>query len=161
MRATDRDTVSAPTIVHRHRDAFASHPISAAITARGKELAVGDTVGSARRLFARHPVSVLPVLDGMAYAGAVTHDAIGDDVPATAPVLPFASNALPTVVCDTPAPEALAVLDRDGGKRLVVLCADNTTYVGLVCLRGDRKRLCVAAGPLDHSNHVAATGHLA
>jgi predicted transcriptional regulator len=161
VRTTDRDRVPTPTTVHRQRDEFASLPISAAITTRGKELALGDTVEAARRLFARHPVSALPVLDGTTYAGVVTQDAIGDDVPAAAPVLPFASDALPTVVCDTPAPEALATLDRDGGKRLVVLCSDNATYVGLVCMRGDRKRLCVAAEPLDHSTHLAAKGHLA
>ena len=156
MRATDRDTPPGPTTIHRHRDEFAFLPISAAITTRGKELAVGDTVGAARRLFARHPVSVLPVLDGTAYAGVVTQDVIGDDVPAVAPVLSFASDAFPTVVCDTPAPEALAALDRVGGKRLVVLCTDSATYVGLVCMRGDRKRLCVAAVPLDHPAHPVA-----
>ena len=64
MRATEKDTVPAPQTIHRHRDEFASLPISAAITPRGKELDVGDTVDAARRFFARHPVSVLPVLDG-------------------------------------------------------------------------------------------------
>jgi len=145
MTATDHDTRPSPT-VHRHRDEFAFLPISAAITTRGKELEVGDTVGAARRLFARHPVRALPVLDGTTYVGAVTRDAIGAAVPAAAPVLSFATDTLPTVVGDTPAPEALAALDRDGGKRLVVLGTDNATYVGLVCMRGDRKRLCVAAG---------------
>jgi len=158
MRATDRDMVSTPTTIHCHRDEFASLPISAAITSRGKELNVADTVGAARRLFARHPVSVLPLLDGPAYVGVVTQDAIGDDVPAAAPVLPFASDALPTVTCDTPAPDALAALDRHGAKRLVVVCTDGATYVGLVCMRGDRKQLCVAAEPLDHTTHLAAKG---
>jgi hypothetical protein len=161
MRTPDRDSLPAPATVHRDRDDFAFLPISAAITTRGKELVVGDTVAAARRLFARHPVSALPVLDGTAYVGVVTQDAIGDDVPAAAPVLSFASGALPTVVCDTPAPEALAVLDRSGGKRLVVLCTDNATYVGLVCMRGDRRQLCVAAVPLDHPTHPVAKGHQA
>jgi hypothetical protein len=44
-----------------------------------------------------------------------------------------------------PATEALAALDRDGGKRLVILAGDGVSYVGLVCLRGDRERLCVDA----------------
>ena len=131
--------------VDRDRVEFDSLPISAAITTRGKELSVSDTVAAARRLFARHPVRALPVLDGTTYVGAITEDAIDDTVPATAPILPFASDALPTVGSDTPAPEALAVLDRDGGNRLIVLGSDNATYVGIVCLRGDRKRLCVAA----------------
>jgi CBS domain-containing protein len=125
------------------RSICAPWPRSVATT-RGKELAVSDTVGAARRLFASHPVRALPVLDGTAYVGAVTQDAIDDAVPAAAPVLSFAADTLPTVVCDTPAPEALAELDRDGGKRLVVLGTDKATYVGLVCMRGDRKRLCVA-----------------
>jgi len=158
MRKPDRDSRPTPATVHCHRDEFASLPVSAAITTRGKELVVGDTVAAARRLFARHPVSVLPVLDGTAYVGVVTQDAIGEDVPAAAPVLSFASDALPTVFCDTPAPEALAVLDSSGGKRLVVLCTHNSTYVGLVCMRGDRKQLCVAAVPLDHPTHPVAKG---
>lgn len=152
-------TIPAPKTVHRHRDEFASLPVSAAITTRGKELEVTDTVDAARRFFALHPVSVLPVLDGTRFVGVVMQDALDDTVPATAPVLPFVSDALPTVVCDTPAPEALATLDRHGAKRLVVLCADKTTYVGLVCMRGDRRRLCVAAEPIDHASHHAASGH--
>ena len=56
-------TVPAPKTVHRDREEFASLPISAAITTRGKELDVADTVAAARRFFALHPVSVLPLLD--------------------------------------------------------------------------------------------------
>ena len=158
VSAAESDRTSAPITVHRHRDEFALLPISAAITTRGKELDVGDTVGAARRLFARHPVSVLPLLDGPAYVGVVTQDAIGDDVPNAAPVLPFASDALPIVICDTPAPDALATLDHHGAKRLIVLCTDTSTYVGVVCMRGDRKRLCVAAEPLDHTTHHVVKG---
>lgn len=135
--------------VDRDRVEFDFRPISAAITTRGKELTVGDTVAAARLLFALHPVRALPVLDGTTYVGSVTEGAIDDAVRATSLVLPFASDALPTAVSDTPAPEALAVLDRDGGNRLIVLGSDNATYVGIVCLRGDRRRLCVAAEPLD------------
>jgi CBS-domain-containing membrane protein len=137
--------VNGQLTVDRDRVEFAALPISAAITPRGKELGVDDTVAAARRLFARHPVRALPLLDGTVYVGSVTEDAIADDAPATSPVLPFAADVLPTAVCDTPAPEALAVLDRQGGNRLIVLGPDNATYVGIVCLRGDRRRLCVAA----------------
>lgn len=149
----------APKTIHRDRKEFASLPVSAAITTRGKELDVADTVDAARRFFALHPVSVLPVLDGGRFVGVVMQDALDETVPATAPVLPLVSSTLPTVVCDTPAPEALATLDRHGAKRLVVLCTDNSTYVGLVCMRGDRRRLCVAAEPSDHASHHVAGGH--
>lgn len=133
------------TIVHRTRTDLAARPIGEAITTRGKELAVADTVAAARRLFANESVQVLPVLDGTAYIGAVDRDAIGDDVPATAAVTPFVSALLPTVIATTSTAGALAALDRDGSTRVVVLDADGATFVGLVCLRSDRERLCVDA----------------
>ncbi len=133
------------TIVHRTRADLATCPIAAAITTRGKELSIDDTVADARRLLAAHAVRVVPVLDGAAYVGAVDRDAIGADAPPSAAIGPLASPLLPTTTASTPAVEALAALDRDGGKRLVVLGDDRATYVGLVCLRGDRDRLCVDA----------------
>ena len=156
MHTTDSGR-SART-VHRYRDAFDSQPVSAAIAPRGKELSVGDTVAAARRFFACHPVTVLPVLHGQAYVGVVTEGAIGEETDGSLPILPFVSDALPTSTCDTPAPDALAALDRHGARRLVVLAEDNSTYVGLVCMRGDRRRLCVLAGPLDHPAGPAANG---
>ena len=133
------------TIVHRTRTELAARPIAEASTTRGKELSAGDPVAAARALFANQSVRVLPVLDGATYVGAVDRDAIAADVPAAAPVLPFASDLLPTALAATPTAEALAALDRDGSTRLVVLAADGASFVGLVCLRSDRERLCVDA----------------
>lgn len=133
------------TIVHRTRADLATRPIATAITTRGKELSIDDTVADARRLLAARAICVVPVLDGAAYVGAVDRDAIGADAPPSAAIGPFASHLLPTASASTPASEALAQLDRDGGKRLVVLADDGVSYVGLVCLRGDRDRLCVDA----------------
>ena len=45
------------------------------------------------------------------------------------------------------ADEALAALDAHGGTRLVVV-GEGDRYVGIVCLRGDRRRLCVDAARL-------------
>lgn len=129
-------------IAYRNRKELAARPISEAITARGKELSVDDTVAAARRLFVNDSVHVLPVLDGTTYVGAVDRDAI-EDVPDTAAIGSFASALLPTATAATTTEEALAALDRDGSGRLVVLDSDHTGYVGLVCLRGDRERLCV------------------
>ncbi len=137
------------TIVHRTRAELATRPIAAAITTRGKELSIDDTVADARRLLAAHAVRVVPVLDGAAYVGAVDRDAIGADAPPSAALGPFASPLLPTAAASTRVTEALATLDRDGGKRLVVLADDGVSYVGLVCLRGDRDRLCVDAELVD------------
>lgn len=133
------------TIVHRTRTELAARPIGEAITTRGKELAATDTVAAARRLFANESVRILPVLAGAAYIGAVARDAIGGDVPATAAITPFVSALLPTARAATSTAEALAALDLHGSTRLVVLAADGATFVGLVCLRSDRERLCVDA----------------
>lgn len=156
MGAADRDMGTARNTVHRHRDEFVSAPISAAITPRGKELAVGDSVGAARILFACHPVRALPVLDGATYVGAVVKGSIADSVPDEEPIRQFVGDPLPTVVRHLPAPEALDLLDRSGERRLVVLEPDRKTYVGLVCMRGDRRRLCVAANGSDHGTERLA-----
>ena len=104
-----------------------------------------DTVAEARRLFAGSSVRVLPVLDGTAYAGTVSRDAIRDDHPPDTPVVAVASRSLPTALGGTPVADALAELDRTDGTRLIVLEDDGVTYRGLVCLRSDRVRLCVDA----------------
>ena len=132
------------TIVHRTRADLATRPIAAAITTRGKELSIDDTVADARRLLATRAVRVVPVLDGAAYVGAVDRDTVGGADPSAA-VGPLAAALVPTALAATPATEALAALDRHDGKRLVILAGDDATYVGLVCLRGDRERLCVDA----------------
>jgi CBS domain-containing protein len=111
----------------------------------GKELQLDDTAGAARLLLARHAVKTIPVLDGRRYVGAVDREllaTVGDDVPMHELAT---SSLLPTSAAATPAWDALAALDAHGGTRLVVLAADGETYVGIVCLRGDRDRLCVDA----------------
>lgn len=133
------------SVVPRARKDLDGFSIAVAITARGKELGVADTVADARRLFASHSVKILPVLDAATYVGAVGREAIADSIPPDAAILPFATARVPTATAATPAVEALAALDREGSSRLVVLGNDQTTYVGLVCLRSDRQRLCVAA----------------
>jgi len=129
----------------RLRRDLAGCRIGEAITARGKELFVGDTVAAARRHFANRSVHVLPVLDGKVYVGAVDRGSIPRDAPDDAAVELFASAHVPTAVASTPAAAALAALDRAGSNRLIVLNADRATYIGVVCLRSDRERLCVDA----------------
>jgi CBS domain-containing protein len=129
----------------RSRLELASLPISAAVTARGKELSATSTVGDARALFASGSVHVVPVLSGAAYLGAVSREALRADLDPRTPVLPLASDTVPTATAGTPSPDAFAALDRTGATRLVVLDEDGATYRGLVCLRSDRERVCVDA----------------
>jgi regulator of cell morphogenesis and NO signaling len=128
----------------RARHDLAALPVSAAITTRRKELSATDTVADARRLFARDSVRVLPVLDGGAYVGVVTRDAL-DDVDPETPVVALTSESVPVALAGTPSAAAFTALDRSGSTRLVVVEDDGVTYRGLVCLRTDRERVCVDA----------------
>lgn len=112
---------------------------------RGKALSALDDVAGARRLFENPAVQVIPVLDGTRYDGALTREALrgaGGEVSVGA----LCESLLPTATADTPTEEALALLDASGATRLVVLGTDGSTYVGLVCLRSDRDRVCVDTG---------------
>lgn len=133
-------------IVHRTRDELAERPIVEAITTRGKELLVGDTVAAARRLFLNESVLIVPVLDGLAYVGALDREAVAEGVPDSAAVGALVGPLVPTALATTATCDALGALDRDGANRLVVLAPDGSTYMGVVCIRSDRRRLCVDAG---------------
>jgi len=130
-----------PMLSHVSRSELREGPVSA-IAVCGKELQVESTVGAALRLLARRTVKVVPVLSGRRYVGVVDRDTLAearDDVR----VGVLARDIVPTATAATLAHEALHTLDARGGTRLVVLDEDEATYVGLVCLRGDRSSLCV------------------
>ncbi len=132
------------SIVHADIADLAQRPISSAITVRGKELSTAATVGAAREMFESSSVQLIPVLDGTAYVGAVARDDIAD-APDAEPISAYALRRPPTATASTQVGDALPVLDQDGGRRLVVLGDDQSTYVGLVCLTRDRARLCIDA----------------
>lgn len=129
-------------IVHFTRDELADFPVYAT-TLCGKALQVSDSSAEARRVFANQAVKVLPVLDGARYVGAVNREMVAMTPSTDMPVGALATHLLPTATAMTPTRDALATLDAHGGSRLVVLGDDGATYVGLVCLRGDRRRLCL------------------
>lgn len=134
-------------LVHLDRDEVAAFPASA-ITLRGKELQADDPAAAARALLARETVKVIPVLDGARYVGAVDSNVLACAAAENVPVGHLATSLLPVAAATAPTREALQALDADGGSRLVVLDEDGATYVGLVCLRGDRRRLCLDSGRL-------------
>ena len=135
--------------VQRSRVELAGCSIADVVVGRGKELAVGATVAATRRLFENARVQVVPVLDGDRYVGAIDRTAVPPEISDHAPIGPLAQNLLPTCRADTPAQTALDALDASGANRMVVLDTGDEIYVGLVCLRSDRRRLCV-----DSERHV-------
>jgi predicted transcriptional regulator len=130
--------------VQRSRAELVGASIADVVTGRGKELALDDTVVSARRLFENASVQVIPVLDGVNYVGAVDRGAVHSGISDRTPIEALVQDILPTCRAGTPVLVALAALDESGANRLVVL-DDDANYLGLVCLRSDRQRLCVDA----------------
>ena len=131
-------------MIHPSIEDVADRPVSGVITIRGKELAASATVGEARALFESSSVQLVPVLDGGAYVGAVSRDDIAD-VDDAEPITEHATSRPPIATASTPVGAAIDSLAQDGGRRLVVLGDDSSTYVGLMCVTRDRTRLCVDA----------------
>jgi predicted transcriptional regulator len=141
----DGDDSGRMAVSHLARRDLGPRTIGEAVTRRGKELRIGDTVATARRLFANESVQVLPVLDGRRYVGAIERETLPEHLSDDAPVEELAAPLLPTAAASTPATDALDALDASGATRLVVLAEDRATYLGIVCLRSDRERLCIDA----------------
>jgi CBS domain-containing protein len=131
-------------IVHAGIAEVADRPVGSVITVRGKELPLGATVADARAIFESSSVQLIPLLDGQAYAGAVSRDDIAEAAD-DEPIAGHAASTPPTATASTSVAQALPVLDDAGGRRLVVLAEDGTTYAGLVCVTRDHSRLCIDA----------------
>ncbi len=119
--------------------------IGEVVTVRGRELGPDARVRDARDAFASASIQVLPVLDaGRRYRGAIPRATVVEELHDDALALPFAGDVLPVAPADLDAEQALRLMDETQATRLVVVGPDGV-YVGLVCLRTDRQRLCVDA----------------
>lgn len=127
-----------------HRDALGDCRIGDVVTVRNRELTLDATLADAKAHFASSSVQVLPVLDGGVYVGSVARDAMPTGGEDTAPLRPYVADALPIVDEALPAAAVLDHLDRLDARRAAVVDVTGR-YVGLVCVRSDRKRLCVDA----------------
>lgn len=128
-------------ITHLMRDEVADRPV-ADVTLPGKTLQGSELVSDARLLLKREAIKSVPVLAGGRYVGVIDRSSL-DGVEDGQPVGRLAVGSVPTVTVASTAGAALEMLDAHGSSRLVVLAEDNATYVGLICLRGDRRRLCI------------------
>ena len=114
------------------------------VTVRGKELPVGATVADGRAIFASGSVRLIPLLYGAVYAGAVGRGAL-DGADDAAAIAGYATAQPPTAAASERVGDVVARLGEGSGRRVVVLGDDGRTYVGLMCLDGDRTRLCIDA----------------
>jgi CBS domain-containing protein len=121
----------ADTAHLRVRDAMAAAP---------KTLPADSTVGELRRQFANPHVATALLVDGARFVGSVARGAMTDRVPDDAPARSLARRDGPAIGPDAPLADALALLDADGDRRLVVL--DGDRLCGLLCLTRDRLGFC-------------------
>ena len=125
-----------------------SSPLSVGdvMVARPKTMPASATVGDLRQAFANpHVISAL-LVDGTSFEGIV-HRATLADLPSEAtsddaPARDLADSDVVTVRLSTPLPDAVAILDAAGSRRLVVLADDGTTLAGLLCLDHARTGFC-------------------
>jgi CBS domain-containing protein len=107
-----------------------------------KTMPADGTVADLRAMFANpHVISAL-LVDGPEFVGLVERDSLRDETPDWRPARSLLRPDAATIEPDAPLAEALAVLDEDAERRLVVLDRDGRTLRGLLCLTSDRKGFC-------------------
>jgi len=124
------------------RDGAAGARVRDAMVTSPKTMPADGTVADLRAMFANpHVVSAL-LVDGSQFVGLVERGSLRDETPDGRPARSLVRPDVPTIHPDAPLAEALAVLDEDAERRLVVLDRDGRTLRGLLCLTTDRSGFC-------------------
>jgi CBS domain-containing protein len=115
--------------------------VSDAMVAAPKVTPADGTVADLQELFANAHVLTALVVDGSQFVGVIHRDALpaADD---DRPVRALARREVETITPDAPLSEALARLDRQGERRMVVLDPATDRVCGLLCLTADRSGFC-------------------
>jgi CBS domain-containing protein len=124
-------------------DDAAGQSVGDVMIKRPKTLPVGATVGDVRKLFENGRVQTGLLVEGERFRGAIERPDIPDDVPGDAAAIEFAATPTSTVHPGTPMRDAMALLEADNTRRLVVVdAADGQTLRGLVALNSSRSGFC-------------------
>jgi CBS domain-containing protein len=126
--------MSDPELIHTHidRDDAAARLVRDVMVHRPKTLPADATVGDLRRQFENPRVQTALLADGGRFAGAIASDELPDTADAAEPALAYVRVDVPTLAPDATMAEAMALLDRRGDFRLVVV--ESGTLAGLLCL---------------------------
>ena len=124
------------------RDDAAGQLVRDVMVRRPKTVPVDASVAALREHFTNPRVQTALLADGGRFAGAIAPSELPDDAPPSAPARDYARLDVPTMTPDATMADALALLDRRGDYRLVVLDDDGTTLVGLLCLDRTRAGFC-------------------
>lgn len=109
---------------------------------RPKTLPLEATIGDVRRLFENGSVRTGLLVDGGHFRAAIERTNVPDSVADDAPAIEFAFTPTAKVHPDTPMSEAIALLDSESTRRLVVVDEDGETLRGLVALNSARSGFC-------------------
>ncbi|HEX6459733.1 MAG TPA: CBS domain-containing protein [Thermoleophilaceae bacterium] len=109
---------------------------------RPKTLPLEATVGDVRRLFENGSVQTGLLVDDGRFRGAIERPNVPDSAADDAPAIDFAITPTAKVHPSTPMSEAIALLDAESARRLVVVDEDGETLRGLVALNSSRSGFC-------------------
>ena len=112
---------------------------------RPKTMAADSTVADLRAHFENPRVRTALLADDGRFAGAIAPEELPEGAAGAEPARAYAAADVPTVGPDVPMADALALMERRGDHRLVVLAEDGETLVGLLCLDKTGTSFCVDA----------------
>ncbi|HEY7632150.1 MAG TPA: CBS domain-containing protein [Thermoleophilaceae bacterium] len=109
---------------------------------RPKTLPVDATVGDVRKLFENGSVRTGLLVDDGRFRAAIERPNVPDSAADDARAIDFAFTPTAKVHPATPMSEAIALLDSESTRRLVVVDEDGETLRGLVALNSSRSGFC-------------------
>jgi CBS domain-containing protein len=113
---------------------------------RPKTLPAKATVAELRAHFENPRVRTALLADGGRVAGAIAPEELPPGAAGSEAASAHARTDLPTVGPDATMEDAMALLDRRGENRLLVLDADGETIAGLLCLDKPGTGFCTDGG---------------
>src|SRR5919199_18420 len=127
------------------REDAAAQLVRDVMVRRPKTLPAHSTVADLRAHFENPRVRTALLADDGRFAGAIAPEELPDGAAGAEPARAYAAADVPTVGPDVPMADALALMERRGDRRLVVLADDGETLLGLLCLDKTGTSFCVDA----------------
>jgi CBS domain-containing protein len=133
------------------RDDAATLLVRDVMVACPKTLPARSTVADLRAHFENPRVRTALLTDDGRFAGAIAPEELPADAAGADPARAHAHTDLPTVGPDATMEDAMALLDRRGDNRLLVLEPDGETIAGLLCLDKPGTGFCTDRGHVEGS----------
>jgi CBS domain-containing protein len=125
-----------------HGDDAGRRPVREVMLTRPKTLPAAATVADLRRLFTNPRVETALLVEQSHFAGVVDRERLEDAQPDDLPAAALANRDRVTIGADATVAEAMARMDENGSRRLVVVGDDGATVRGLLCLNTRRTGFC-------------------